>query len=158
MVCLSSISCPLAAFAFKVHLADAPGEAEADITRVVAVAVVIAVVGVDGDGVGVGRLEEVGDTEVEREVAVEEVGAETAVDVEVGLRVAEELYLSAIELAIDKHVHLAPQLGIYIEAYIIAKDLVLHPFAGAYLHAMPAFSAPCVKAYVHKFARSPCEV
>ena len=51
------ISGTLAALAFEIHLADAPGEAEADITRVVAVAVVVAVVGVDGDGVGVGGLE-----------------------------------------------------------------------------------------------------
>ena len=109
MVCLSSISCPLASLAFKVHFADTPGEAEADITRVVAVAVVVAVVGVDGNGVSVGRLEEVGDAKVKREVAVEEVGAEAEVNVEIWFFAAEEIiYLTAIELTIDKHVHLAP--------------------------------------------------
>ena len=40
----------LAAFAFEVHLVDAPGEAEADEAAVVAPAVVFGVVGVGGDG------------------------------------------------------------------------------------------------------------
>ena len=40
----------LAAFAFEVHLAYAPGEAEADEAAVVAPAVVFGVVGVGGDG------------------------------------------------------------------------------------------------------------
>ena len=73
----------MAAFAFEVHLADTPGEAEADETAVVAPAVVFSIIRVGGDGVHVGRLEEVVDLEVEREVAVEEVGAEAEVDVEV---------------------------------------------------------------------------
>ena len=158
MLTHSLICGTLAAFAFEVHLADAPGEAEADITRVVTVAIVVAVVGVDGDGVGIGGLEEVGDTEVEREVAVEEVGAEAEVNVEVGFRVAEEFYLSAIELAVDKHVHLPPQLGIHIEAYIIAKDLVLHPLAGTHLHTVPDLATVDIEPDVHKLARTPSEV
>ena len=55
----------LAAFAFEVHLAYAPSEAEADEATVVAPAVVFGVVGVGGDGVRVGGLEEVVDFEVE---------------------------------------------------------------------------------------------
>ena len=108
MVCLSSISCPLASLAFKVHFADAPGEAEADEATVVAPAVVFGVVGVGGDGVRVGGLEKVVDLEVEREVVVEEVGAESEIDVEVWLPATEELYLPPDELTVDKHVYLAP--------------------------------------------------
>ena len=66
MVCLSSISCPLAAFAFEVHFADAPSEAEADVAGVIAPAVVFGVVGVGGNGVRVGGLENVVDFEIER--------------------------------------------------------------------------------------------
>ena len=98
----------LAAFAFEVHLAYAPGEAEADETAVVAPAVVFGVVGVGGDGVRVGGLEKVVDLEVEREVAVEEVGTEAEVDVEVRFAATEELNSRTDKLAVDKHVHLAP--------------------------------------------------
>ena len=73
----------MAAFAFEVHFADAPGEAEADEAAVVAPVVVLGVVGVGGDGVRVGGLEEVVDFEVEREVAVAEVGTEAKIDVEI---------------------------------------------------------------------------
>ena len=158
MLCLFSISGTLATLAFKVHLADAPCKTKADIAAIVVPAIVLCVVGVGRDGMGVGGLEEVGDAEVEREVAVKQVCADAEVDVEVGFPVAEEFYLSSIEIAVDKHIHLAPQFGIHIEAYIIAKDLIFHPLAGAYLHAVPAFAAPCVKAYIHKLVWPPCEV
>ena len=102
------VCCTLAAFVFEVHLADAPGEAEADEARVVAPAVVFGVVGVGGDGVRVGGLEKVVDLEVEREVVVEEVGAEAEIDVEVWLPATEELYLPPDELTVDKHIYLAP--------------------------------------------------
>ena len=46
-----SVCSTLAAFVFEVHLADAPGEAEADEARVVAPTVVFGIVGVGGDGV-----------------------------------------------------------------------------------------------------------
>ena len=98
----------LAAFAFEVHFADAPGEAEADEAAVVAPAIVFGVVGVGGDGVRVGRLEKVVDLEVEREMAVEEVGTEAEVDVEVRFAATEELNSRTDKLAVDKHVHLAP--------------------------------------------------
>ena len=108
MLTHSLICGTLAAFAFEVHLADAPGEAEADEAAVVAPAVVFGVVGVGGDGVRVGGLEEVVDLEVEREVAVEEVGTEAEVDVEVRFAATEELNSRTDKLAVDKHVHLAP--------------------------------------------------
>ena len=103
-----SVCGTLAAFAFEVHFADAPDEAEADEAAVVAPAVVFGVVGVGGNGVRVGGLEKVVDLEVEREVAVEEVGAEAEIDVEVWLPATEELYLPPDELTVDKHVYLAP--------------------------------------------------
>ena len=98
----------LAAFAFEVHFADAPSEAEADEAGVVTPAVVLGVVGVGGDGVRVGGMEKVVDLEVEREVVVEEVGAEAEIDVEVWLPATEELYLPPDELTVDKYVYLAP--------------------------------------------------
>ena len=84
-----SVCGTLTAFAFEIHLADAPGEAEADEAAVVAPAVVFGVVGIGGDGVRVGGLEKVVDFEVEREVAVEEVGAESEVDIEVRIGTTE---------------------------------------------------------------------
>ena len=103
-----SVCGTLAAFAFEVEFADAPSDTEADETGVVAPAVVFGVVGVGGDGVRVVGLEEVVDLEVEREVAVEEVGAESEVDIEEWLAATEELYLPPDELTVDKHVYLAP--------------------------------------------------
>ena len=131
----------MAAFAFEVHFADAPGEAEADEAAVVAPAVVFGVVGVGGDGVRVGGLEEVVDFEVEREVAVEEVGADAEVDIEEWLAATEELDLMAYKLTVDKYVHLAPQFGTCVEAHSIGQHFVLNPFAWAHLHTIPALDS-----------------
>ena len=148
----------MAAFAFEVHLADAPGEAEADEAAVVAPSVVFGVVGVGGDGVRVGRLEEVVDLEVEREVAVEEVGAEAEVDVEIRFITTQQFYLLTEELAVNEHIHFAPQFCIHIESHNVAPNFVLHPFAGTHLHTVPDFSAVDIEPDVHKLARSPSEV
>ena len=98
----------MAAFAFEVHLADAPGEPDADEAAVVAPAIVFGIIGVGGDGVRVGRLEEVVDLEEKREVAVKEVSAESKIDVEVRFITTQQLYLLSEELAVNEHVHFAP--------------------------------------------------
>ena len=82
-------------------------------------------------------------------MAVEEVGTEAEVDIEVRFITTQQFYLLTEELAVNEHIHFAPHFCIHIETHNVAPNFVLHPFAGTHLHTVPDLSAVDIEPDVH---------
>lgn len=121
---------------FHLGTAQAPSEAKADIMTGEGTLAGGGVVGVDALTAATDGVEEVVDVEEKRQSTVEEVGAHSTVDAEIGVDLGQQGLCTATVVGIGKDLYLVPQLGPEVEPQGVAKHLALGPLPGTILHTI----------------------
>ena len=142
----------LAAGVGQFQFAEAQGEAEGDVAAGVLRGGAGGVVGVDGGGGPLVPVEDVVHVEVERQAALEEVGAHAEVDALAGLVDVEHRpsVAAAVVVARDEDLDLVLHFGPHAAADVPRETFVFDPLAGAHHDAVPAVGEAGVEAYVEE--------